>query len=85
MYTTKFVQTCRQAQKDGVGVVFGVLHAPYRGVKHIAIRNLNSSHDLWIQSRSGKTTIGHAYLGSKKTPIHLEGWPERIVMLWTTT
>lgn len=78
-----FVIACRNAQKHGQPELRATLACRYRGVLHIVIRNLQgyingNPHDLWIQSVSGKTTLGRARLKSRRVAEDLEGWPARI-------
>lgn len=85
MNDNDFVAWIRDAQSKGIGRVFATLAAPCRGVERIAIiidGHLNGNpHDLWIESRSGKRGLGRAYLGSKRVPQDLEGWPARIAAI----
>lgn len=87
MTDSEFIDAVRKAKEDGCSEIFGELHAPVRGIRKVAIRNLDASRngdhtDLWIESRSGAKVIGRCEIpGAKKSRCRLEGWPQMFARL----
>ena len=84
MTSNEFIDTILAAKSKGALVLYGGLYRAHGGVRFIAIRNLHGemngdTADMWIESRSGKRVLGHAFIGSRRNrKAELQGWPERI-------
>lgn len=85
MNATDFIEVIRNGQRQGAPYMFATLNFPVRGVKHVRLLingAINGNpHDIWIEGQRSGKILGRAYLGSKKVPVDLEGWHERINVL----
>lgn len=85
MTAADFITAIRKAQSNGENGLHATLVEPFRGCRNVFIdvsgMANGNKHDLWIRSKSGSKIVGRAYLGSRKMPVNLEGWPERIATI----
>jgi hypothetical protein len=84
MKKEELIKLIRDAKKDGRSQIDALLSRAVRGVKHITLKNLDgrrngNPHDIWVDSRSGKKTIGRIYLGSRNIKANTEGWESLIL------